>query len=754
MSSPQPPKKNPVTRLTQLLQTVPTRVRFSKIRLQANAKVPELRIQGGGETQAQVYPLLGERYLMGRSSQQCDIVVRNPVVSQVHASINRDRQPRKILGIIPGRQRFVIRDENSTNGIYRGKKRLRSVTLYHNDLFTLGPTDLEGAVRVQYYDPPAWYLRAIRYGLYGLAGVSALIAGTIAISWTQFSVYPLPNSVTGPTIVYARDGVTPLTPIPPNTSHQDVKSMSQVSRYLPRAVMASEDSRFYWHIGVDPIGTLRAIVTNVKSGGIREGASTLTQQLARNLLRDYVGSEDSTGRKFKEAMVALKLETAYSKDELMRIYLSRVYLGFGNYGFEDAAQFYFGKSAKDLDLNEAATLAGILPAPNAFNPVKDYQSAVEYRNRVLTRMAEQGMVSQEEATKARRSRIELSPKAKETLANTMAPYYYSQVLRELGDLLGENVAQEGNFVIQTALDPQMQKAAEQSLANAVANRGAAAGYSQGAIVTLNAATGEVLALVGGANYQESQFNRATQAQRQPGSTFKIFAYTAGLENGIQPYQSFSCAPLNWDGQSFAGCGGGSEDLFAAVAKSDNAIALRVAQEVGLDQVVQTARKMGITSKLDPVPGLVLGQSETTVLEMTSAFGVLANQGLKARPRTITRILDSGDCTDRNNLATCRVVYEAQQEAPTQVVAPEVADTMTSLLQGVVRSGTGRAAAIGRGEAGKTGTTNDNVDLWFIGYVPSSKVVTGVWLGNDDNAPTGGSSAQAAQLWGEYMRKAL
>ncbi|OUC15012.1 MAG: penicillin-binding protein [Alkalinema sp. CACIAM 70d] len=752
MSSPQPPKKNPVTRLTQLLQTVPTRVRFSKIRLQANAKVPELRIQGSGETQAQVYPLLGERYLMGRSSQQCDIVVRNPVVSQVHASINRDRQPRKILGIIPGRQRFVIRDENSTNGIYRGKKRLRSVTLYHNDLFTLGPTDLEGAVRVQYYDPPAWYLRAIRYGLYGLAGVSALIAGTIAISWSQFSVYPLPNSVTGPTIVYARDGVTPLTPIPPNTSHQDVKSMSQVSRYLPKAVMASEDSRFYWHIGVDPIGTLRAIVTNVKSGGIREGASTLTQQLARNLLRDYVGSEDSTGRKFKEAMVALKLETAYSKDELMRIYLSRVYLGFGNYGFEDAAQFYFGKSAKDLDLNESATLAGILPAPNAFNPVKDYQSAVEYRNRVLTRMAEQGMVSQEEATKARRSRIELSPKAKETLANTMAPYYYSQVLRELGDLLGENVAQEGNFVIQTALDPKMQKAAEQSLANAVADRGAAAGYSQGAIVTLNAATGEVMALVGGANYQESQFNRATQAQRQPGSTFKIFTYTTGLEKGIQPYQTFSCAPLNWDGQSFAGCGGGSEDLFAAVAKSDNAVALRVAQEVGLDQVVQTAHKMGITSKLNPVPGLVLGQSETTVLEMTSAFGVLANQGLKARPRTITRILDSGDCTDRNNLSTCRVVYEAQQEAPTQVVAPEVADTMTTLLQGVVRSGTGRAAAIGRGEAGKTGTTNDNVDLWFIGYVPSSKVVTGVWLGNDDNSPTGGSSAQAAQLWGEYMRK--
>ncbi|MEB3291989.1 MAG: PBP1A family penicillin-binding protein [Synechococcales bacterium] len=758
-NSPQnsPPKKVPAkTRFTQLLQSVPSRIQFSRIRLKANARVPELRVQEGNEPQASVYPLLGDRYILGRSSQSCDIVVRNPVVSHVHASLNRQRKVPKILGILPGRQRFEIYDEQSTNGIFRGKRRLKTKTLYHNDILTLGPVDLEGSVRIQYVDPPAWYIRALRYGVYGIAGVSTVLAGTIALFWSQFSVSPLPTSVQGPTIVYARDGQTSLTPVPVNKSHAELKSLGEYSPYLSKAVVASEDSRFYWHIGVDPIGTLRAVVTNVRSGEIREGASTLTQQLARNLKRDYVGTEDSAGRKLKEAMVALKLETVYSKNDLLLLYLNRVYLGYGNYGFEDAAQFYFGKSAKDLDLNEAATLAGILPAPSAFNPVKNYQAAIDYRNRVLDRMAEQGMVSGEEAQRARRSRIEISPKARETLSNLLAPYYYSQVLEEIRSLMGEQVAQEGNLVVETALDLRMQTAAEKALVNAVANRGSGAGYNQGAIATVDARSGEVLALVGGVNYQDNQFNRATQALRQPGSTFKIFAYAAALEQGISPYTSYPCSAMDWDGQTYAGCrsGGGSQDFYGGMAQSENVVALRIAQTVGLDQVVQTARKMGVTSELKPVPGLVLGQSETTVLEMTAAFGVLANQGSLAPPRTIRRILDSGDCKVRNDLNTCRVMYSADQNAPPakSVLNPQVADTMTTLLQGVVNSGTGKPAAIGRGEAGKTGTTNDNKDLWFIGYVPSQRIVTGVWLGNDDNASTDGSSGQAAQLWGEYMRQ--
>lgn len=732
------------------------RIQFAKIKLKENARVPELRIQGPDDVEPQVYPLLGEKFILGRSSTTSDIVIRNPVISTTHAVLSRDRKPRKILGIIPGRQRFVLRDEGSTNGIYKGKKRIKSSVLYHGDILNLAPAELDGSVKLEYYDPPVWYMRLLRMGVYGLAGVSTLVAGTIALTWSQFSVYPIPNTVQGPTIVYARDGETPLVPVPVNRSHVDVKALSQVSPYLPKAVLASEDIRFNWHIGVDPLGTTRAIVTNFRSGGIKEGASTITQQLARNLLRSYVGSEDSAGRKFKEAMVALKLEATYSKDELMRLYLSRVYLGFGNFGFEDAAQFYFGKSAKELDLNESATLAGILPAPNAFNPVRDYDTAVEYRNRVLERMAEYGMVTPEESSRARRSRIEISPAAQKTISTTIAPYYYSRVLDEIGELLGKNVAEEGNFIVTTAMDPKMQRQAEKSLANAIDTRGGAGGYSQGAIVTLNAESGEILALVGGYDYKESQFNRATQAVRQPGSTFKIFTYTTALEQGASPGSSYSCAPFNWDGQDFGSCsGGGTVDMQSAVANSYNPVALRVAKEVGLDRVIDTAKRMGVKSKLNAVPGLVLGQSETTVLEMTSAFGILANEGIQTRSRTITRIIDSSDCKNPKQLETCRIIYPRKNpEEAVAVLKPEIANQMTGMLQGVVRSGTGRAAAIGLGEAGKTGTTNSGVDLWFIGYVPSRKIVTGIWLGNDNNAPTGNSSAEAAQLWGEYMKQAM
>lgn len=746
--SPQKPPNQPKTLLgaiTQAVQTVQARVDFSKLALKPDAKVPELWVQEADAEKAEVYPLLGDRYLLGRSSKSCDIVVRNPVISQIHLSLTRDSKR--------GDAAFKIKDENSTNGIYRGKRRVTETVLRHGDVFTLGPPELAAAVRVQYVYPPPWYIKTAQYGLYGLTGVTALVALWIGVEWQRFSVRPLPESVQGPVIVLARDGQTPLQPIR-NEAHLELEQLSDFSPYLPDAVIASEDSRFNWHLGVDPIGILRALVTNVSSGEIREGASTVTQQLARSIFQEYVGREDSTGRKIREAIVALKMETFYSKDFLMLTYLNRVYLGYGNYGFEDAAQFYFGKSAADLTLSEAATLVGILPAPNSFNPVQDYQAAVELRDRILNRMAAQGMVSQEEAQRARRSRIEINPEAIEELESTIAPYFYGQVFNELETLLGAQLAQEGNFIVESSLDPQIQAQAESSLRSAVENAGLNYGFSQGAIVTLNSSTGEVLALVGGTNYQESQFNRATQALRQPGSTFKVFAYAAALERGISPGQSYSCSPLDWGGQTFAGCrsGAGSMDMYTGLALSENPIALRIAQEVGLDNVVSIARRMGIDSELNPVPGLILGQSEVTLLEMTGAFAVFANQGARNRPHTIGRILDSSDCANPEDLSTCRVIYDYTQDAESNlpVINPQIADTMTDLLQGVIQSGTGRGAAIGRGEAGKTGTTNDNVDLWFIGYVPRQELVTGVWLGNDDNTPTSGSSAQAAQVWGDYM----
>ncbi len=747
---PQPPNQQPpktiLNVLTQAVQTI-ANVNFSQIALKPNARVAELWVQDAGSPQGQMYPLLGDFYQIGRSSKSCDIVIRNPVVSQVHFSLSRDSSKSNAP--------FILKDENSTNGIYQGDRRISEIALRHGDTFTLGPPELANAVQIRFVDPPPWYVHAFRYTLYGAGGITALVALFIAIEWQKFNVRPLPVSTQGPVVVYSRDGETPLRP-PYNSAHRELRQLSDFSPYLPKAIIASEDSRYYWHLGVDPIGTLRALVVNIQGGSL-QGGSTITQQLARSLFRDYVGTEDSGGRKLREAVVALKLETFYSKDDLLLFYMNRVFLSLNLSGFEDAAQFYFDKSAKDLTLSEAATLVGILPAPNAFNPVQNYERAVRQRDGVLYRMRALGTITQEEADRARRSVIQVSPRAREILSNTIAPYFYSYVFDELEQLLGEDLAREGNFIVETGLDPRVQRAAETSLRNSVNTSGAAIGFSQGAMVTLDPSTGEILAMVGGVDYKESQFNRATQAQRQPGSTFKIFAYTAAIEQGISPSTAYSCADLDWGGQVFQGCGGGSLDMYSGLAASQNVIALRVGRDAGLDRVVDVARRMGVKSRLEQVPALILGQSETNVLEMTGAFGVLANRGARNRPHAIKRILDSSDCTEPENPQSCRVIYDYARDAAAnqQVISPDVADTMTVLLQGVTRSGTGRNAYLGYGEAGKTGTTNDGVDLWFIGYLPNQQLVTGIWLGNDDNTPTnGGYGAIAAQLWGDYMRQVV
>lgn len=747
-----PPPQKPKTILnavTQAVQTVHAQV-MGKLKLKPNAKVPELWIQEPNAKKPEVYPLLGDRYLLGRSSRNSDIVVRNELVSQVHLSISRNSQK-------PGSP-FILKDEKSTNGTYRGKHKISKVALEHGAIFSLGPPQLADAVQIKYVNPPPWYIRGLRWSLYGITGMSGLLALVIAWEWRKVEVKPLPTSVSGPVVVYARDGETPLRP-PYSSVHREIRNLSEFSEYLPQALIASEDSRFYWHLGVDPIGIARAAIVNVRGGSISEGASTLTQQLARSLFRDYVGTQDSAGRKLREMIVALKLEVFYPKNDLLLAYLNKVYLGIDLYGFEDAAQFYFGKSARDLNLSEAATLVGMLPAPNAFNPVQNYQLAVRYRDGVIYRMLRLGMITQQEADRARRSRIEVHPKAKEIIGNTIGPYFYSYVFAELESLLGEGLAREGNLIVETGLNPDIQRQAEETLQNSVAQMGGSYGFSQGAIATIDSQTGEIVALAGGVDYQQSQFNRATQALRQPGSTFKIFAYTAALKRGISANKVYSCEPLRWKGVSYSGCerSAGSVNMWQGLAQSENAIALRVAQDVGLNNVVRQAREMGIESDLNPVPGLILGQSEVTVLEMTGAFGVLANRGKRNRAHAITRILDSSDCRDQNNRETCRVIYEYDQEpdANLQVIPPDVANTMTKMLQVTIQSGTGVSAAIGLGEeAGKTGTTNNGVDLWFVGYVPSRHLVSGVWLGNDDNSPTYSSSSQAAKVWGDYMSEVV
>lgn len=715
-------------------------------RLKPNARVAGIYVKNGQEKHRCFYPLLGDRYIIGRSTKSCDIVIRSAIISQTHCVIERDTN---------NPEKFIIRDLNSTNGVYLGNQRYQSLTLEHNDRITLGPPELVDAIEIRFDKSlPKWLIVA-RYGLMTSGVGIFLIMAWLGFQWSQYDVYPIPDHVGGSTVVYGDDGKTLLSPRI-DSPHRELENLDEFSAYLPQALMASEDSRYYWHFGVDPLGILRAILIN-KQGETKQGASTITQQLARSIYPD-VGRENNLQRKLREMIVATKLEAVYSKNEIMKTYLNRVYLGINLYGFEDAAQFYFDKSAKDLDLVESATLVAILPAPNAYNPVQDYDTAIEFRNRVIQRMLDAGMITKEEASKARRSRIYLSPKAQQTLSNILAPYYYSHVFQEMNRLLGDNLTQEGDFIIETALNPKIQAIAEESLKNHLATNGKQNHFSQGAIATIKAKNGEIVALVGGKDYRESQFNRVTQAKRQPGSTFKVFAYTAALEAGISANKSYSCSPLRWQGFTYRACerSGGSANMYQGLAQSENAIALRVAKDVGLNKVVDTAKKLGIRSELNPVPGLILGQSEVTVLEITGAYTPFANQGIWSRPHAIKVIRDGRDCEDYEKHHTCREIYRFNEnkDEQKQVINPSVAKTMNAMLRQVITSGTGRRASVGKDEAGKTGTTNKGVDLWFIGYVTQDNLVTGIWLGNDNNSPTNSSSGQAAILWGDYMKKAL
>ncbi|MEM8778108.1 MAG: PBP1A family penicillin-binding protein [Cyanobacteria bacterium P01_G01_bin.49] len=737
-------QKTPLSQLlTQAVQQI-AKTNLGKSVLKKGARVPELRVKEGPQKSIKSYALVGDRYIIGRSSRSSDIKILNPVVSQIHCSLHRDKKnPRH----------FILKDENSTNGIYLKRRRLDNLSLRHGDTITLGPPELKEAATFIYHNPPPTWINFLKYGFYGTGSLFTLLVVWLLTETSKVSVHPLPSGVSGPVVVYARDGKTPLSPLTDDT-HHEIDQLKEFSPYLTKSVIASEDSRFYWHFGVDPYGILRAVVINLQDQGIRQGASTLTQQLARSLFPE-VGRQNTAQRKIREMIVALKLEAVYSKNFLLKTYLNRVYLGVGNYGFEDAAQFYFDKSATEIDLSEAATLVAMLPAPNLYNPVQDYDTAVQLRNRVINRMATLRMISPDEAARARRSRIEVSPQARKALANTIAPYFYAYVFEELRALLGNDVAREGNFIVETGLDLQQQAIADQKLEEAVKTQGSSYGFSQGAMVTLNTRTGEILALVGGTDYKQSQFNRAIQAKRQPGSTFKVFAYAAALEKGISPRKPYSCRGIRWQGQAYKPCerSSGSVDMYRGLAQSENTIALQVGRDVGLNRVIDMAQRLGVNSELQAVPGLILGQSEVTVLEMTGAYGALANNGVWKRPHAIRRILDGGDCQDQNDWRTCREIYvfEEDKSATQQAISPQVAQTMTTMLRTVISSGTGRSARIGLGEAGKTGTTDRAVDLWFVGYVPSRYTVTGIWLGNDDNSPTKGSSSQAAALWGDYTK---
>ena len=742
-----PPPKAPKSKLmTQINQL--THVVQGVLKINPKERVPKLEVRLSQKEQPKIYELVGDRYIIGRSTSKCDVVIQTPLVSQVHAQLVRDRSQKK--------SQFILQDQNSTNGIYRQKQRLKSVPLRHNMKITLGPPELVDAATIRYLDPPPWYIRTLQYSGIGIGAISGLVILAIASELSKVpDLKPLPVSEQGPVEVLAGDGVKRLDPTE-IANHTEYASLGEFGQFLPKAVVASEDTSFYWNIGVDPIGVVRAIVTNVRTRGERlEGASTITQQLARNLLgKTYVGTDDSAGRKWREAAAAIKLNFTYHKEEILRLYLNRAYTGNGVYGFKDAARLYFNKEASELNLSETATLVGLLPSPETINPFKNKNLAIEYRDRILNRMAELGMITDKEADQARRSVLILNESAKSKLQGTVAPYYYSYVFEELQELLGDNFAREGNLIVETNLDVAMQQASDRALQEAVARDGGANGFSQGAIVTLNASNGSLLAMTGGVDYKSSQFNRAAQALRQAGSTFKLFSYAAALDRGISPNTTYSCSGFS----GIIGChngGSGAIDMYRGFALSENVVAVRVAEAAGLENVVKMAKTLGITTKLDASSNMVLGGNEVKILEMAGAYATVVNQGKYIKPHAIKRILDTNDCKVPKDRQTCRVVFDASNALkPRQVIDAGVANIMVDMMRGVVQYGTGRPAAIAQGTAiGKTGTTDEGRDLWFIGAVPKRNLVTAVWLGNDQGV-TNGSSAVAAQVWGDYMRQAV
>ena len=510
--------------------------------------------------------------------------------------------------------------------------------------------------------------------------------------------------------------------------------LHEMSPYIPQALVAIEDKRFHSHFGIDPVGLTRAMVTNLAAGRLVQGGSTITQQLAKNL---FLTPERTIGRKVQEVLIALWLENRYSKDQILEMYLNRVYFGSGAYGVEAAARRYFDKSARDVSLHEAALIAGLVKAPSRLSPARDPQAAEERAQLVLAAMREQGMVSDSEMTAA------LSRKASRATAYWDGSEHYvaDAVMRQLRDLIGDVT---GDLIVDTTIDITLQKAAEMSLRDILASEGDKRSVSQAALVSIDR-SGAVRALIGGNDYGASQFDRATEARRQPGSTFKPFVYLAALENGNLPSSSRYDAPVRfgrWTPENYNDKYYGDVTLETALSKSLNSVAAQLIMEVGPQTVVDTARRLGITSPLQANGSLALGTSEVTLMELTGAYVPFATGGWKPEIHMIRRVttLDG------------TVLHDASSE-PVRVMAVETAGMMNAMMSKTVERGTAQAARFDHPAAGKTGTTQNSRDAWFIGY--TANLATGVWFGNDDGTPmkkvTGGTLP--AKAWHDFMVKA-
>lgn len=548
-------------------------------------------------------------------------------------------------------------------------------------------------------------------------------------------------------IVYAADG----SEIATWHGEQDrtIVRYDDVPADLIDAVVAVEDERFYSHNGVDMEAVARAFKVNVESGEVAQGGSTITQQVVKLLFTD--GKRTLT-RKVKEALLAFQLETKADKREVLETYLNLVYFGDGAYGVESAARHYFGKPASSLTLGESATLAAVIRSPGRYSPIDAPEAALARRDLVLTKMREQGYITQEESRLAMDEELNVAPPLE---VAEVAPYFVEYVKQMLIDELGPEMVFQGGLRVYTTLDPVMQEKAETTARSILAEKG----DPEVALVCIDHTSGDILAMVGGRDFAEDQFNLATQGRRQPGSAFKPFVLVTALEDGVKPGDVFSAAPYSvevidgtWNVQNYENTiTSGTLSLSAATNWSVNAVYARLIMQLGPEKVVETAKAMGITSPLEPNPAIALGGLKVGVspLEMASAYGTIANDGVHVATSPIIRVTDDDGGE----------VFVPERVA-TEAISEGVARQASLMLHDVIENGTGQAAKIGEWAAGKTGTTQEYWDAWFVGY--SGDLATAVWVGHPEGQipmtdvhgirVTGGSFP--AMIWKGFMTQAL
>ncbi len=506
--------------------------------------------------------------------------------------------------------------------------------------------------------------------------------------------------------------------------------------YLPKAFIAIEDRRFYDHWGVDVMGIARAMMRNVSGGGSMQGGSTITQQLAKNL---FLTQERTLSRKIQEAILAVWLEKRFSKDQILELYMNRVYFGSGAYGVEAAAQRYFGRSARNVSLAESAVLAGLLVAPSRLAPNRNPNGAAERATLVIMAMSRENFITEGMAKIAMGNPAGSVRHGGAGSVNYVADY--------IVDLLDETIgAIDNDIVVRTTINPALQSAAEKAVSEELDKSGGRYGVSQGALIAMSP-NGALRALVGGRNYADSQFNRAVSARRQPGSAFKPFVYLTAIERGLTPSDTKEDSPINvrgWRPENSNRSFQGTVTLSQALAQSLNTVSVRLALEAGPQKVAATAQRLGIQSKLQANASIALGTSEVTPLELVTAYAPFANGGLKVQPHAITRI----------ETPSGKVLYQRKGSSFGRVIDPAHVGMMNVMMQETLLTGTGRRAEVrGVQAAGKTGTSQEYKDGWFVGY--TSQVVAGVWLGNDDSSPTKRMSGGnlPAEIWARFMREA-